>query len=187
MSSDAIVVLKADHKEIRNLFREFQAAGDKAAKRKSMLVRVGLRGSSRYRRYPSRARAVPVVTRREGRRGCIAAQAGDDPGRHRAGHALHDGPHMVNSDRLDLVSRRNRAARACGHPLSPGHRAFPGEGEFLPVADLAIGYLGGCDAAGSSPTGVSLAIGGDCHTHFHLTRPPRPDEARAAGACGVGP
>ena len=68
MSSDAIVVLKADHKEIRNLFREFQAAGDKAAKRKSMLVRVGLRGSSRYRRYPSRARAVPgpVVTRPRG-------------------------------------------------------------------------------------------------------------------------
>ncbi len=28
MSSDAIVVLKADHKEIRNLFRKFQAAGD---------------------------------------------------------------------------------------------------------------------------------------------------------------
>jgi hypothetical protein len=32
MSSDAIVVLKADHKEIRNLFRKFQAAGDKAVK-----------------------------------------------------------------------------------------------------------------------------------------------------------
>src|ERR1700748_2629998 len=28
MSSDAIVLLKADHKEIRRLFREFQAAGD---------------------------------------------------------------------------------------------------------------------------------------------------------------
>ena len=34
MSSDAIVVLKADHKEIRNLFRKFQAAGDKAVKTK---------------------------------------------------------------------------------------------------------------------------------------------------------
>jgi hypothetical protein len=30
MSSDAIVVLKADHKGIRNLFRKFQAAGDGA-------------------------------------------------------------------------------------------------------------------------------------------------------------
>jgi hypothetical protein len=27
MSADAIVVLKADHKDIRNLFRKFQAAG----------------------------------------------------------------------------------------------------------------------------------------------------------------
>ena len=128
MSSDAIVVLKADHKEIRNLFREFQAAGDKAAKKKSMLVRVGLRGSSRYRRYPSRTRAVPVVTRREGRRGCIAAQAGDDPGRHRAGHALDDGPHMVNSDRLDLVSRRNRAARAWWAPSVPWSSSVPRRG-----------------------------------------------------------
>ena len=32
MSSDAIVMLKADHKEIRRLFREFQAAGDRAGK-----------------------------------------------------------------------------------------------------------------------------------------------------------
>ena len=38
MSSDAIVVLKADHKEIRSLFREFQAAGDKAVKKKSKIV-----------------------------------------------------------------------------------------------------------------------------------------------------
>ncbi len=38
MSSDAIVVLKADHKEIRRLFREFQAAGDKAVKTKARLV-----------------------------------------------------------------------------------------------------------------------------------------------------
>jgi len=38
MSSDAIVVLKADHKEIRDLFREFQAAGDKAVKKKSKIV-----------------------------------------------------------------------------------------------------------------------------------------------------
>ena len=38
MSSDAIVVLKADHKEIRNLFRKFQAAGDKAVKKKSKIV-----------------------------------------------------------------------------------------------------------------------------------------------------
>ena len=38
MSSDAIVVLKADHKEIRNLFRKFQAAGDKAVKTKEAIV-----------------------------------------------------------------------------------------------------------------------------------------------------
>jgi hypothetical protein len=34
MSSDAIVILKADHKEIRDLFRKFQAAGEKAVKTK---------------------------------------------------------------------------------------------------------------------------------------------------------
>ena len=38
MSSDAIVVLKADHKEIRRLFREFGAAGDKAVKKKAKLA-----------------------------------------------------------------------------------------------------------------------------------------------------
>jgi len=38
MSSDAIVLLKAYHKDIRNLFREFQAAGDKAVKKKAKIV-----------------------------------------------------------------------------------------------------------------------------------------------------
>src|SRR5256886_17423039 len=38
MSSDAIVVLKADHKEIRNLFRKFQAAGDTAVKTKERIA-----------------------------------------------------------------------------------------------------------------------------------------------------
>ena len=38
MSSDAIVVLKADHKEIRNLFRKFQAAGDRAVKKKEKIA-----------------------------------------------------------------------------------------------------------------------------------------------------
>jgi len=38
MSSDAIVVLKADHKEIRTLFRKFQAAGDKAVKTKEKIA-----------------------------------------------------------------------------------------------------------------------------------------------------
>ena len=38
MSSDAIVVLKADHKEIRSLFRKFQAAGDQAVKKKAKIV-----------------------------------------------------------------------------------------------------------------------------------------------------
>jgi len=32
MTSDAIVLLKDDHKEIRRLFREFQGAGGKAVK-----------------------------------------------------------------------------------------------------------------------------------------------------------
>ena len=38
MSSDGIVMLKADHKEIRNLFRKFQAACDKAVKKKAKIV-----------------------------------------------------------------------------------------------------------------------------------------------------
>jgi hemerythrin-like domain-containing protein len=38
MSSDAIVLLKADHKEIRRIFREFQAAGDRAVKKKTRLA-----------------------------------------------------------------------------------------------------------------------------------------------------
>jgi hemerythrin-like domain-containing protein len=39
MSSDAIVMLKADHKEIQRVFREFEAAGDKAVKKKGRLVK----------------------------------------------------------------------------------------------------------------------------------------------------
>jgi len=39
MSTDAIVLLKADHKEIRRLFRTFQGAGDKAAKTKASLAK----------------------------------------------------------------------------------------------------------------------------------------------------
>jgi hemerythrin superfamily protein len=38
MSTDAIVMLKADHKEIRDQFRKFQAAGDKAVKTKGKIV-----------------------------------------------------------------------------------------------------------------------------------------------------
>jgi hemerythrin superfamily protein len=38
VTSDAIVLLKADHKQIRRLFREFRAAGDKAVKKKARLV-----------------------------------------------------------------------------------------------------------------------------------------------------
>jgi hemerythrin superfamily protein len=38
MSTDAIVMLKADHKEIRRLFREFQGAGERAVKKKGKLV-----------------------------------------------------------------------------------------------------------------------------------------------------
>ncbi len=38
MSTDAIVLLKQDHKEIRRLFREFQQAGKDATARKGQLV-----------------------------------------------------------------------------------------------------------------------------------------------------
>jgi hemerythrin-like domain-containing protein len=38
MSSDAIVLLKDDHKQIRKLFRDFQNAGENATKRKGELV-----------------------------------------------------------------------------------------------------------------------------------------------------
>jgi hemerythrin superfamily protein len=38
VSTDAIVLLKADHKEIKKAFREFKAAGDRAVKRKGELV-----------------------------------------------------------------------------------------------------------------------------------------------------
>lgn len=38
MPSDAIVLLKADHKEIRRVFREFQAAGEKATRKKKKVV-----------------------------------------------------------------------------------------------------------------------------------------------------
>jgi hemerythrin superfamily protein len=38
MSSDAIVLLKADHKQIRRLFREFEASGERAVKKKTKVV-----------------------------------------------------------------------------------------------------------------------------------------------------
>ncbi len=38
MSTDAIVLLKQDHKEIRKLFRDFESAGEDAAVRKGELV-----------------------------------------------------------------------------------------------------------------------------------------------------
>jgi hemerythrin superfamily protein len=38
VTSDAIVLLKADHKQIRRLFRQFQAAGDRAVKTKARLA-----------------------------------------------------------------------------------------------------------------------------------------------------
>jgi hemerythrin-like domain-containing protein len=38
MSTDAITLLKADHKEVKQLFREFQAAGERATKKKGELV-----------------------------------------------------------------------------------------------------------------------------------------------------
>ena len=39
MSTDAIVLLKEDHKEVRKLFREFEKAGDGATVRKGAVVR----------------------------------------------------------------------------------------------------------------------------------------------------
>ena len=39
MSTDAIVMLKEDHQQIRKLFREFQAAGENATARKGQLVK----------------------------------------------------------------------------------------------------------------------------------------------------
>jgi hemerythrin superfamily protein len=39
MSTDAIVLLKQDHKEVRALFRQFQSAGDGAQKTKDDLVK----------------------------------------------------------------------------------------------------------------------------------------------------
>lgn len=38
MPADAIVLLREDHKEIRRRFREFQAAGENATKKKAQLV-----------------------------------------------------------------------------------------------------------------------------------------------------
>src|SRR6476469_10133340 len=38
MSTDAIVLLKEDHKEIKRLFRDFQAAGENAVVRKGEIV-----------------------------------------------------------------------------------------------------------------------------------------------------
>lgn len=38
MSTDAIVLLKEDHQEVRKVFREFERAGDNALKRKQELV-----------------------------------------------------------------------------------------------------------------------------------------------------
>ncbi len=38
VSSDAIVLLKADHQQIRRLFREFQAHGNRAVREKARLV-----------------------------------------------------------------------------------------------------------------------------------------------------
>jgi hemerythrin superfamily protein len=38
MSTDAIVLLKEDHKEIRKLFRDFEAAGENATKTKATIV-----------------------------------------------------------------------------------------------------------------------------------------------------
>ena len=38
MSTDAIVMLKADHREIKNLFRRFQETGDRATARRGKIV-----------------------------------------------------------------------------------------------------------------------------------------------------
>jgi uncharacterized OsmC-like protein len=39
MSTDAIVILKQDHKDIKKLFKDFRAAGDGATKKKADIVK----------------------------------------------------------------------------------------------------------------------------------------------------
>ncbi|MEO7260422.1 MAG: hemerythrin domain-containing protein [Jatrophihabitantaceae bacterium] len=39
MSSDAIVLLKADHKEVKSVFKQFQQAGENATEKKAELVK----------------------------------------------------------------------------------------------------------------------------------------------------
>ncbi|MDQ1721143.1 MAG: hypothetical protein QOI26_877 [Pseudonocardiales bacterium] len=39
MSSDAIVLLKADHKEVKSVFKQFQQAGENATEKKGQLVK----------------------------------------------------------------------------------------------------------------------------------------------------
>jgi hypothetical protein len=106
---------------------------------------------------------------REGRPAGIAAPAGGDPDRHRGEHALHAGPHVMDSDRLDLVVPQEPCDPSVVGTLGPlVMQRSPADTELLPIADLAAGHLGDCHTVGSSPTWVNLAIGGDRHTHFHL-------------------
>ena len=68
MSQDAIVLLKADHKEIRRLFREFQAAGDKAVKKKAKIVGQIIEALTVHTyienevMYPEAAARYPILT-----------------------------------------------------------------------------------------------------------------------------
>ncbi len=76
---------------------------------------------------------------------------------------------MVNSDRLDLVVAQEPCYPGVVGTLSPlVMELSPADSVLLPVAYLAVGHLGECDAVGSSPARVNLEIGGDRHTHFHL-------------------
>ena len=62
---------------------------------------------------------------RAGRAAGVAAQAGDDPDRHRGEHALHPRPHVVNADRLDPVIPQEPGYPDDEHPRSPDRGEFP--------------------------------------------------------------
>ena len=67
MSTDAIVLLKEDHKEIKRLFREFQKAGENAKARKGQLVQQILEALTVHTylenevMYPEVRKALPAL------------------------------------------------------------------------------------------------------------------------------
>src|ERR1019366_1095413 len=131
----------------------------------------------------------------------VPAKTVDDPNRHRAEHALHARTHMVDSDRLHLVVPEEPCHPGVMATLGPlVVQRSPGDGELLPLVDLAVGHVGDRDAVGPTPARVDLAIGGDRHTHPHVESllarnrsllgrltalPPHPDPTRYAACSGT--